>query len=531
MILRKPYALLIKNFKKIHFVLAVLVTFILFKCNEILTFFKEYIAHGSYAHVGDLASQYIGEYLYIAIILVVVITIVVFVLMVQKKKPTLLYFVSIVFYIALLIYLLKVNERMVALDVSTISPASLRIYRDITLISVMAQYVFIAILFVRTVGFDIKKFNFGEDLQQLNIESSDNEEFELTVGIDTARITRGIRRQQRELKYFFIENFFVISIIVGMVVISVGLGLYLNYGVINRIYPENSKLAVNGLVLKVNSSYYTHNNYIGENISSKNEIYVIVNLYVQNNGTTNRALNFNGINLLTSGVSYSPVLSRYVSFSDLGIGYNKQMIKTGTSNNYIFVFEVDESKLDTKNLMFRYTDNSYISGGGTSAKYNRFKLSPISLDKGESIGTAKLGDKLWFGQSILKDTSLSIDSIEIANKFTYKYNFCIDGSCSDIDKLVMADLDGILIHFTDTYALDQSLSYMGINKAGELVKHFGKIKYTIDNRDYTEVIMDYTPSNYAGTDAYIKVPSSVSLAQKIELILNVRSKIYKYTLK
>ena len=38
MIIRKPYALLIKNFKRIHFVLALLMGYLALKSNDIYTF-------------------------------------------------------------------------------------------------------------------------------------------------------------------------------------------------------------------------------------------------------------------------------------------------------------------------------------------------------------------------------------------------------------------------------------------------------------------------------------------------------------
>ena len=45
MILKKPYAFLIKNFRKIHFILAILSVFIIIKTNTVVGFFKEYVAN------------------------------------------------------------------------------------------------------------------------------------------------------------------------------------------------------------------------------------------------------------------------------------------------------------------------------------------------------------------------------------------------------------------------------------------------------------------------------------------------------
>ena len=43
MILRKPYAFLIKNFKLMHAILTVLISYLLYKSNTILHFFNEYL--------------------------------------------------------------------------------------------------------------------------------------------------------------------------------------------------------------------------------------------------------------------------------------------------------------------------------------------------------------------------------------------------------------------------------------------------------------------------------------------------------
>ena len=47
MIFRKPYAFLIKNFKKIHIVVLLLCVFVYFKVNSIMKFVKEFIHYRS----------------------------------------------------------------------------------------------------------------------------------------------------------------------------------------------------------------------------------------------------------------------------------------------------------------------------------------------------------------------------------------------------------------------------------------------------------------------------------------------------
>ena len=48
MILRKPYAFLIRHFKLIHLILTVLLAYILYKTNKLLSFFNQYLSSGKY---------------------------------------------------------------------------------------------------------------------------------------------------------------------------------------------------------------------------------------------------------------------------------------------------------------------------------------------------------------------------------------------------------------------------------------------------------------------------------------------------
>ena len=75
MIFRKPYAFLIKNFKKIHIVMLALTIFIYFKLNDILDFIRDYINFGTYNKVLEPFSKEVGILFYLAIILILVISI------------------------------------------------------------------------------------------------------------------------------------------------------------------------------------------------------------------------------------------------------------------------------------------------------------------------------------------------------------------------------------------------------------------------------------------------------------------------
>ena len=119
MILKKPYAFLIKNFRKIHFILAILSVFIIIKTNTVVGFFKEYVANNYSVIVSDdLVSSTISNWLYVAIIVMIITLISVYVLLKLKKKPTKLYFFTILYYIILLIGIILASVLISSLSTS-----------------------------------------------------------------------------------------------------------------------------------------------------------------------------------------------------------------------------------------------------------------------------------------------------------------------------------------------------------------------------------------------------------------------------
>ena len=69
MVLRKPYAFLIKNFKKIHIALLVLSCFVAYKLIDVNSYVKEFMRLGTYDFFGDPISRHISFGLNLSLIL------------------------------------------------------------------------------------------------------------------------------------------------------------------------------------------------------------------------------------------------------------------------------------------------------------------------------------------------------------------------------------------------------------------------------------------------------------------------------
>ena len=90
MILRKPYAFLIKYFKLIHIVLFLLSGYMFFRLRDMYVFFKDFVKNDVYLYVENIASHYISTMMFVAVIVTLIMVIAIFHLMRQKEKPVLL---------------------------------------------------------------------------------------------------------------------------------------------------------------------------------------------------------------------------------------------------------------------------------------------------------------------------------------------------------------------------------------------------------------------------------------------------------
>lgn len=534
MILRKPYALLIKNFKKIHLLLCILMAYVAYESANLLTFFKDFISTGTFTRTPfSLSSTYINIYMFLVATLIAVIVLIIYILMNQKKKPKLLYFLTIAFYLILEIYFFQMYNTLAVIEVSSISPRSLRIIRDISSIVCYIQYALILIMAVRAVGFDIKKFNFGEDLAELEIDVSDNEEFELTVGIDPDKIERRLRRGRREFKYFVVENFFVLSIIFAIAATSFGVGIFLNKEVYNKIYKQTESFKAGYFINTVNNCFYTDMNQRGTKIGVADKIFVVTRVTFNNRDIYPSQLGLDSINLTSGGNIYSPIITRYQSFSDLGAGYTNQTIAAGEQGTFILVFEVDKTA-DFDNLIFRYRESLKITSTRLEAKYKRVKLDGAMIDTISKVREVNLGAELSLDTSALGNSKINISDAQIGDSFIYDASYCYNGTCS-ISKsnltLNYVTTQKTLLKISPTYLKDANITLANAGSMSTVITSYGFVRYTIGDKTYSSEMVNKTPSNYRGADLYYQVPIGVKNANSVELVLRIRDKEFVYKLK
>ncbi len=521
MVLRKPYALLIKNFKKIHFLLFVAIVYIAYTSNKILIFFNEYIKRRQLFFGDRLSSEYINFFLFFIVIIIISITTIIYILMNQKKKPRKLYLVMLIYYILLLVFFYVNYNYFNILQFEGLDPQTVRLIRDFNLISVITQVVFSVLVLVRAVGFDVKKFNFGEDIAELEIDITDNEEFELTSGINTDKVKVKYRKQLRELKYYYLEYKAIIIGILSIIIISIVLTIFLRIRVLNRIYGQDEYVDINKLNLKVNDVYYTKLNYKGEDISEKGYTYIIVNLFLNNKDTKERHLKLDNLKLETRNNIYNTTITRYHHFVDVGMGYRNQKIFPDAKRQYIIIFKVCDEDIG-RNMVLRYIENESFRNGRLIGNYTRIRLNPVNLDDFVDVANVDVGKKVYYGLSLLKDTNLKINSIEVDNEFEYVVN--------DIKHYVVEPIrNKTILKISYELNLDKSVSY--INSFVDILQKFGEIRYVKNNKQHNVEFSDITPRNYRANNIYLSVDNEIIDANELLLINTIRRKRYIHVLK
>lgn len=508
--------------------------YIAYESNHIQVFFRKYISTGTFTRTSfSLSSTYINIYMFVAVILIVVISLIVYILMRQKKKPTLIYLIIIGFYLGTVVFFLYIYNILEVIELSPISPRSVRIIRDMVTVISFAQYPLTLIIGTRAVGFDIKKFNFGEDLAELEIDVSDNEEFELTVGIDPNKIGRRLRRGRREIKYFIVENMFVLTLISIVVVTSLVIIIFLDKKVYNKMYLQTEPFKAGYFVNTVNNCYYTNLNQRGMPITSEDKSFIITKVNVNNQSSFPLQLSLDSINLVYGDKIYSPIITRYQSFADLGMGYTNQTINSNNQSPFIFVFEVDDG-INLDNLVFRYRESLKISSTRLDAKYKMIKLNCARRDEIRKVKELKMGDELTFTTSPLEDTKLKINDYKIEPSFVYEAIHCINKQCythNNTLTLQYTSVNKSLMKLSFDYVKDPNIKIINVNHLENLIQSYGFLRYENGGKTYSATLIDKTPVNYRGPDLYYQVSDNVKNAGKIEIVFRIRDKEYVYRLK
>ena len=314
MVLRKPYAFIIKNFKKIHILLLVLSIYTLFKDNQVMTFVGSFIDTNSYNPMFESIRDYISLFNYLILLCLMAITGVLIFVLHHKKKPWKAYLLPFFDSGFLFFVLMSISGYFNHYgDESTL--VTIRTLAQLLQIGSLLQYAVFILLFIRITGLDLKKFDFVHDQEYLEIKEEDREEFEVNVEIDKDSITRFFKKQARHAKYLYQEHPLVFHCIFAILLIGIGGYCYYYFGVLHKTYREGDVFSALSYQITIQESYWTDKDYRGE-VINPNKDYVALVIRMKNNGAT-RAISAERFHLLNKNHLYQYTHKEDTAFKEI----------------------------------------------------------------------------------------------------------------------------------------------------------------------------------------------------------------------
>lgn len=511
MIIRKPYAFLIKNFKKIHIVLLFLSLFVAYKLAGVNNFINQFMETGIYDPFSNQIAQYVSIWVKFSLILIVVGSVSLLMLLRYKGKPWKIYLIPIIEYFFLFLVLNMITSFFKTYSID-INPLDIKFSRDLLVIFLLVQFPAIGILGMRSLGLDYKKFKFNSDQEFLELSEKDREEIEIAIDFDINSLKRLYRRTIRNINYFYIEHK-KICITVGVIILLIlGNRAYNYIFIVNKTYKEGDIYNANGLTIKVNKSYFTDKDDQG-NVISKNSNFVIIDFTITNNGSEKK-INMDNFHLKNKRDFTTTNKTYATEFMDLGRTYDSvKVVKRGETINFIIVFKVDSTL--KKNRFNLY----YQEDGGILRKI-KIKLKDVS--KIEDVEKFELLQNITVPINYKEDT-ISFDYFAFKDLIKYVTRKCTREGCSNVDNELISDgtYKIMEIEFGSEYSEAK-------NMVDFLVK-YGKINYKDSSgEDGTIEIKNALSRMNTGKTIYLKAPIEIVNATEVNLELLVRNKHYIY---
>lgn len=526
MILRKPYKFLIKNFKLIHLLLLIPILYLLFATRDINTFFTDYIANNySYAYIGNLAGSFINVFMYLADLVIIGVVLAIYYLMKQKKKPTKLYSAFIVYYIILFVTLTFCLRVLSSLEITNLTAQTSRAYKGIFFVLFLPQYFFVFLAIFRGLGFDIKSFKFEMDLADLDINEEDNEEFEFVLGVETYKYKKNIRRFIREFRYYVLENKFVFTCLSVIFVLVVGTIIFMNNFIYNQKYSKNSKFSHSAFQINFKDSMITNVDYNGNTIT-KGKYYLVLKLNITNNSLSNTALDTDNFRLQLGDDKYLvPKPDRSEYFVDFGAPYNGEKILRNSSKTYNIVYELNKNQIKSK-YKIKILENIEYGIGELTPHYKILNVNPQKILEKNKAKNYKIGDEIKLKDTLLGDTSIKINKIEIADTYTYKYKVC-NNKCVEKYDMITPNYTSSIVKSTflvlDTKLVKDNFNdyFINLNNINSFYEDFFNIE--VGGKKYSTI--NVTPKNY-NEKIILQVPALVK-EENANLLILIRNNEYK----
>lgn len=526
MIIRKPYAFLIKNFRIIHGFLLLLIIFLASKTLNVYSFFSAYVSNRGMGNTEGMKS-YITFTMYAIAVFIIAICALIYFILSLKNKDRKIYLYTILYYIIMIVWFTIVHSAFKSLAQEAMDVESVRVFRDFCLMIFIPQIVLIIIIFSRALGFNLKQFEFKKDLEEMNIEVTDSEEVELSMGNESYKIARFFRKVLRLTKYFVIENKEFVITLGSIIALIATFYAFKTFDVKVARINEAEQIYANSLYMTADESFMTERD-MNNNLIDQDRKYILVKVTLDNKSWNDISLDRSSFRLIVGENMLFPEMSVNDKFNDFGKIFNGSTIVSGDTQTYIVIFYIEEKEI-RDNYIFRVKDP-------TINDYKDILIKPKDLDNVHDNGRYILPANVKFENSLLKNSSIIVSGYEMSDRFYEKYNYVVDGSNREGTYTIIPSIKGrgsnTIIKLKTELKMDQETTMAKrITKASDLIGYYGFIKYKVDGQDITSKMYPVSVEYAVDKFAYAEVPMAAKDSDSLELILLIRGEKYTIILK
>jgi len=518
MIIKKPYAFLIKHFKIIHAILIIPMVYLLLNFNDIYKFLKIYDRNIT-AGKSMAAGNYITLFTYLAILVLLVVNITILFLMKSKRKSIKFYLITTIYYMYLLGSTLIFYATFNAIDQGTPDITIVSFVKSISLLTTIPSYILILGMISNALGFNIKTFRFDKTMD-LQVTDEDAEEVEIKIINTDGVAKRNLVHSLRELKYYALENkgiFTLIGIALGLVII---VSLYLEFEVYNKRYNLYQAFTLDQFTMTIKESYLTDVDFSGKEIN-EDTYFLAIKIAIFNKTGQAASIGKENFRIFFDDEWIYPSYDRSSRFIDIGKNYEGGLIQPQTGDDYVLVYELTQDQLKSK-YKIKILSSLKQDPGKLIPSYKIINIKPTNIISAKKLKNTKVGQKVDLSNTFLGDTTFTLRSISYTNNYLYEHKVCTENvGCMMKKDNIKPKSGNTLLVIKDSIDWDTNTPYYKLNKR-DLYRDFVSLEY------------EYTTSTEKKLSYSIRMnnvtPTTISDAKIYEvsnLVTNARTKNIK----
>ena len=504
MVFKNPIIFLIKKYKIIHFILAILLILLIINTIGLLDIFSSYVTNNWYSNSANLVELYLPNSYYLLMLLIVLILILLCIIFKKGRLHIRFYIFSLIVILYIFITSYVHKDILTIIGEKVVESSLIRLNRDLVLLSLTFEVIMIVYSFVKMFGFNVKSIDFTA---KENLNFTGNKELEFSVSFDKQSFKENLNSRKFNTLGWIREHKKML-LVLGMVLIACISLLIFNK--INNVVNKIDTLYHSDISIKVNNSFTTRYDNNKNLLTKDGEYYLIVDVTI-NTTSSNKNIKFKELEAVFGKNVYTPIYE--TKMSDIGNVYNGDILKPNIDNNYIIVYKV---KSNVNLAEFRIsTSNDLI------------KLEPLNLDVNNKELIFELEHENIFIDPIFKGESFRIYNYEFKDYIYYYDRVCVDKYCDDMTIKKYADILN-----------DYTFLELGIDNklAINIEKLFSSNAYVRgynsgNNYDYYRLNFNNSmiKNNYGKMSFSIK--NSILDYKNIDLVLNTRNQTYVWRIK